>query len=262
LPQGIATRSPNIGPENVLSAPIVQWELLSFLPRFCYLFHPMHCPFCEAEKERLKVIDSRTCDGGRAIRRRRECLECHKRFTTYEKIEQNIRLSVVKKDGRRVPWDARKIFVGLERACFKRPVPQSELQRIVDEVQEEIFKTHDREVSSSAVGKLVTERLRRVDQVAYVRFASVYKQFKTLEELVDEAKAVLDSRRYEDPTQGRLFLDQSAPPVESGADGAADSAPDAAAPAPAKRRGRQTRNGSSAAGDPAHPETAAVPTQA
>jgi transcriptional repressor NrdR len=219
----------------------------------------MHCPFCEAEKERLKVIDSRTCDGGRAIRRRRECLECHKRFTTYEKIEQNVRLSVIKKDGRRVPWDARKIYIGLERACFKRPVPQSELQRIVDEIQEEVFKTHDREVSSSAVGQLVTERLRRVDQVAYVRFASVYKQFKTLEELVDEAKAVLDSRRYEDPTQGRLFLEQPGVPGESDVS-AGDSASDGAAPAPPKRRGRSAKNGSPHDSAVRSEPTGAVPT--
>ena len=167
----------------------------------------MHCPFCDAEKEFLKVIDSRTCEGGKAIRRRRQCVKCRKRFTTYEKIEQNIRLSVVKKDGSRMPWDQKRIFVGLERACFKRPVPESELQRIVEEVEEEVFKTYDREVPSEAVGKLVTERLRRVDQVAYVRFASVYKEFKTLEELVDEAKAVIDARRYEDPSQGILFVE-------------------------------------------------------
>jgi transcriptional repressor NrdR len=178
----------------------------------------MRCPFCEAEKEYLKVIDSRTCEGGKAIRRRRQCIRCKKRFTTYEKVEQNIRLSVVKKDGRRMPWDQKRIFVGLERACFKRPVPESDLQRIVEEVEEEIFKTYDREVPSEAVGRLVTERLRRVDQVAYVRFASVYKEFKTLEELVDEAKAVIDARRYEDPTQGILFVDPAAtkPEEESG----------------------------------------------
>lgn len=167
----------------------------------------MQCPFCEAEKERLKVIDSRTCDGGKAIRRRRQCLQCSKRFTTYEKVEQNIRLSVVKKDGRRVPWDQKKVYVGLERACFKRPVAQSDLQRIVDEVEEEIFRKYDREVPSGAVGALVTDRLRRVDQVAYVRFASVYKQFKTLEELIAEAKAVMDARLFEDPSQGVLWVD-------------------------------------------------------
>jgi transcriptional repressor NrdR len=181
----------------------------------------MRCPFCEAEKESLKVIDSRTCEGGRAIRRRRECLRCGKRFTTYEKIEQNVRLSVVKKDGRRMPWDQKKIFSGLERACFKRPIPEAELRRVVDDVEEEIFKHYDREVPSDVVGRLVTERLRRLDQVAYVRFASVYRQFKTLEELVDEAKAVMDARRFEDPSQGRLFVDPA--PAAGGAAGAAQS---------------------------------------
>src|SRR5205085_10562041 len=96
---------------------------------------------------------------------------------------------------------------GLERACFKRPVPESELLRIADEVEDEIFKTHDREVPSTLVGEMVTDRLRRVDQVAYVRFASVYRQFKTLEELMDEARAVIDARRFEDPSQGRLFIE-------------------------------------------------------
>jgi transcriptional repressor NrdR len=170
----------------------------------------MHCPFCNADKESLKVIDSRTCEGGRSIRRRRECLKCEKRFTTYERIEDPIRLIVIKRDGRRVPWDRAKILTGLERACFKRPVPESELLRIVDEVEEEVFKTHEREVPSTLVGTQVTDRLRRIDQVAYVRFASVYKQFKTLEELVDEAKAVIDARRFEDPTQGKLFIEAQA----------------------------------------------------
>src|SRR2546423_1170175 len=168
----------------------------------------MHCPFCNAEKESLKVIDSRTCEGGRAIRRRRECLKCDKRFTTYERIEANVRLTVVKKDGRRIPWDRNKILTGLERACYKRPVPESELLRIADEVEEEIKGTYDREVPATAIGELVTDKLRRVDQVAYVRYASVYREFKTLEDLVEEAKAVLDARRYEDPPgQGRLFIE-------------------------------------------------------
>ena len=167
----------------------------------------MHCPFCDADKESLKVIDSRTCENGRAIRRRRECVLCNKRFTTYERVEETVRLMVIKRDGRRVPWDRAKILTGLERACFKRPVPESELFRIVDEVEEEVFKTFDREVPTTVVGELLTRHLRRVDQVAYVRFASVYKSFKTLEELVDEAKAVIDMKRYEDPSQGTLFVE-------------------------------------------------------
>jgi transcriptional repressor NrdR len=171
----------------------------------------MRCPYCEADKDSLKVLDSRTCEGGRAIRRRRQCTRCEKRFTTYERVEETNRLVVVKKDGRRVPWDRQKILTGLERACFKRPVADDELLRIVDEVEEEISHTHDREVPSTVIGTLVSDRLRRLDQVAYVRFASVYRQFKTLEELVHEAQSVLDARRFEDPTQGRLFIEERRP---------------------------------------------------
>jgi transcriptional repressor NrdR len=173
----------------------------------------MRCPFCDAEKESLQVIDSRTCEGGKAVRRRRKCLGCSKRFTTYERVEQAKRLMVVKRDGRRIPWNKEKILTGLERACFKRPVPETELLRIADEVEEEAFSGHDREIPTTVVGEMVTNRLRRVDQVAYVRFASVYKHFKTLEELVDEARAVLDARRFEDPDQGRLFLEEGRPVV-------------------------------------------------
>ena len=207
----------------------------------------MRCPFCDADKESLKVIDSRTCEGGRSIRRRRECTQCDKRFTTYERIEDTVKLIVVKKDGRRVPWDRSKILSGLERACFKRPVPASELLRIVDEVEEEIFKTHDREVPSTMVGSLVTDRLRRVDQVAYVRFASVYRQFKTLEELVDEAKSVLDARRFEDPDQGRLFVE---PATNGNGAHAADEA-DSAGDKPKRRGGKARSSVPAAAVNPA-----------
>lgn len=178
----------------------------------------MRCPFCEAEKESLKVIDSRTCDSGKSIRRRRECLKCSKRFTTYERIEEHVRLTVVKRDGTRVPWDRTKILTGLERACFKRPVPEGELARVVEEVEDEVFKSHDREVLTTFIGQLVSDKLRRIDQVAYVRFASVYRQFKTLEELVDEARAVLDAKRFEDPQQGKLFIDQPSRAGSNGSD--------------------------------------------
>ena len=197
----------------------------------------MHCPFCNADKESLKVIDSRTCEGGRSIRRRRECLNCNKRFTTYERIEDPIKLIVVKKDGRRVPWDRTKITSGLERACFKRPVPESELLRIADEVEEEVFKTHDREVPSALIGNLVTDKLRRVDQVAYVRFASVYRQFKTLEELVDEAHAVINAQRFEDPSQGKLFIEELQGNGESKAAAGTELPPKKNA-----REGQQTSN--------------------
>jgi len=179
----------------------------------------MRCPFCDGEKESLKVIDSRTCEQGRAIRRRRQCLQCSRRFTTYERIEENNRLSVIKKDNRRVPWDKNKILSGLMRACFKRPVAEADVQRIADEVEEEVFRTHDREVRSETIGRLVTERLRLLDQVAYVRFASVYRQFKTLEELVEEARAVLETQRRDDPRQGRLFVEPVGAPECDGLDG-------------------------------------------
>jgi transcriptional repressor NrdR len=191
----------------------------------------MRCPFCNAEKESLMVIDSRACEGGRAIRRRRKCENCSKRFTTYERIEQHLKLTVVKKDGRRVPWNRQTILSGLERACFKLPVPASELLRIVDEVEEEIFATHDREVQSSVIGQLVIEHLRRVNKVAYVRFASVYRQFRTVEEVMDAAQAVLEARRFEDPTQGKLFIEEPA----RGANGHSPK-PAAAEEPPRKRR--------------------------
>jgi transcriptional repressor NrdR len=195
----------------------------------------MRCPFCDAEKESLKVIDSRACEGGRAIRRRRACEHCSKRFTTYERIEQHAKLFVVKKDGRRVPWDRARILSGLERACFKRPVPESELIRITDEVEDEIFANFDREVPTDAIGQLVIDHLRRMDQVAYVRFASVYRQFKTLEELVTEARAVLDARRYEVPGQGRLFIDES-----GGANGRSHEGAQQPSEKPAPKRAKRT----------------------
>jgi transcriptional repressor NrdR len=187
----------------------------------------MRCPFCDADKESLKVIDSRACEGGRAIRRRRECLRCNKRFTTYERIEDQIKLTVIKKDGSRVPWERAKVMEGLERACYKRPVEAGELQRIVEEVEDEIFRVLDKELPSAVIGQLVTDKLRRVDQVAYVRFASVYRQFKTLDDLVQEAKAVLDAQRYEVPGQGRLFIEPPAVAAGENGEGKNGSAPEA-----------------------------------
>ena len=172
----------------------------------------MRCPFCSADKESLQVIDSRTCDNGRSIRRRRKCVNCGKRFTTYERVEQTTRLMVIKKDGRRVPWDKEKILTGLERACFKRPVPEEEITKAADEVEEEVRAAYDREVPSTAIGQMVVDKLRRLDQVAYVRFASVYREFKTLEHLVAEPRAVIEARHYDDvPGQGKLFVEPSGP---------------------------------------------------
>jgi transcriptional repressor NrdR len=165
----------------------------------------MRCPYCDADKDQLKVIDSRSCDAGKAIRRRRHCLSCQKRFTTYERVERRINLIVIKRDGRRQPWDREKILAGLERAAFKRPISEAALVNLRDEVEDEIFQSPHREVSSDLIGRRVAERLRKLDQVAYVRFASVHKRFKTLDEFADEVQAVKDADKLEDPEQGRLF---------------------------------------------------------
>jgi transcriptional repressor NrdR len=203
----------------------------------------MRCPFCDADKESLKVIDSRACEGGRAIRRRRECVKCSKRFTTYERVEQQMKLTVVKKDGRRMPWNRASIRNGLERACFKLSVPESELLRIVDEVEEEVFATYDREVPSSAIGQLVIDHLRRVDKVAYVRFASVYREFRTVQEVMDEARAVLDAHRFEDPGQGRLFIDEAARKSENGHGKVAEEAKEPKKPTRHRKADKTPANG-------------------
>jgi transcriptional repressor NrdR len=171
----------------------------------------MRCPYCDADKDQLKVIDSRSCDAGKAIRRRRHCIGCQKRFTTYERVERRTNLIVIKRDGRRQPFDRDKILAGLERACFKRPISEAALMNLRDEVEDEIFQSPHREVSSDLIGRRVSQRLRKLDQVAYVRFASVHKRFKTLNEFTDEVQAVKDADKLEDPEQGRLFPAEDSP---------------------------------------------------
>lgn len=164
----------------------------------------MRCPFCQTDSD--KVIDSREADEGRVVRRRRQCLTCGKRYTTYEHIEARRRLSVIKRDGSRVPYERTKMLTGLELACFKRPLSAQQLNQLVDEVEEHIFKTYDREVASAEIGRLIADRLKRLDHVAYVRFASVYKQFRDLDDLLDEVRDVLQaSEPVNGPDQGRLF---------------------------------------------------------
>lgn len=163
----------------------------------------MHCPFCGANND--KVIDSRASDEGRAIRRRRHCHNCRKRFTTREHVEPIVRIQVVKKDGSRVPYDRRKLVSGLEKACYKRPVSVQALEEIVDDVEEELFNRSERELAAADIGRAVAERLKEVDQVAYVRFASVYKQFRDLDDFLDEVREVLESSPQDFPQQGRLF---------------------------------------------------------
>jgi len=164
----------------------------------------MRCPFCEHDRD--KVVDSRAIESGRSIRRRRECLKCNRRFTTYEHVEDSPRLTVVKKDGSRVPYTRAKIITGLEKACYKRPVSADQLTAIAESVEEELFQRGDKEVPAVQIGQMLAERLRNVDQVAYVRFASVYRQFRNVEDLLDEVKEVIaNSAPPPPPEQGNLF---------------------------------------------------------
>lgn len=144
----------------------------------------MRCPFCKEEQD--KVIDSRSSDGGRIIRRRRQCLACNKRFTTYEKTSESFRMYVIKKDNSRVPYDREKIIAGLQKACYKRSVSAEQVRQIADKVEEDIFRNFDKEVTSSFIGESVIKHLRDVDKVAYIRFASVYRDFKDAGDLIDE----------------------------------------------------------------------------
>ena len=148
----------------------------------------MKCPFCGHENTR--VIDSRPADDNSSIRRRRVCDECDKRFTTYEKVE-TIPLIIIKKDNNRETYDRAKIEAGILRACHKRPVSAAQISNIVDEVETAIFAYEDREIPSNIIGELIMEKLKGLDAVAYVRFASVYREFKDVNTFMDELKKVL-----------------------------------------------------------------------
>ena len=148
----------------------------------------MRCPYCGYKED--KVVDSRSTAEDSAVRRRRECLKCGKRFTTYEYVEE-VSLAVTKKDGRHEPFDRKKIVAGIMRACEKRPVSIEKIEEIVTQVERAIQKKSDREVASSRIGELVMEKLKALDDVAYVRFASVYRQFKDVNQFMSELKDVL-----------------------------------------------------------------------
>ena len=149
----------------------------------------MKCPFCGHDNTR--VIDSRPAEDNNSIRRRRVCDECDKRFTTYEKIE-TIPLIIIKKDNNRETYDRSKIEAGVLRACHKRPVSAGQLERLVEEVETEIFNMEEKEISTQDIGELVMNKLKDVDAVAYVRFASVYREFKDINTFMDELKKILD----------------------------------------------------------------------
>ena len=148
----------------------------------------MKCPYCGYSES--KVIDSRPADENSSIRRRRECLACGKRFTTYATVE-SLPMVVVKKDGSRQSFDRRKVLGGMIRACEKRPVPLAELEKIAEEIEQDLQNSMEREVSTETIGEKVMERLRNVDQVAYVRFASVYRQFKDIDTFMTELNKLL-----------------------------------------------------------------------
>jgi transcriptional repressor NrdR len=151
----------------------------------------MKCPFCTYEES--KVVDSRHSEDGLSIRRRRECLQCGKRFTTYETVE-SLPIVVVKKDGRRQTFDRNKVLNGMVRACEKRPVPLASLEQAAMEVEQIVQNSLEREVQSDYIGQLVMDRLKPLDEVSYVRFASVYRQFKDINSFMNELNKILEEK--------------------------------------------------------------------
>ncbi len=151
----------------------------------------MKCPFCSHTED--KVIDSRSSNEDKSVRRRRECMKCKKRFTTYEYIEE-VPLMVIKKDGRREAFDRNKIISGILKACEKRPVSMEKVEAVVDRVEKELQKSFDKEVKAQVIGELVMDYMHKVDEVAYVRFASVYRQFKDINQFMKELKDLLSKR--------------------------------------------------------------------
>jgi transcriptional repressor NrdR len=151
----------------------------------------MKCPFCNEQD--TKVIDSRSSDDNSSIRRRRQCITCGKRFTTYEKLE-TMPLMVIKKDRSREAYDRSKIEAGIVHSCHKRPVSTQQINQIVDEIENQIFNMEDKEVETSAIGELVMKKLKDLDEVAYVRFASVYREFKDVNTFVEEISHLLKNR--------------------------------------------------------------------
>ena len=150
----------------------------------------MRCPFCKHDE--TKVIDSRTSQDF-AIRRRRECLDCNRRFTTYERIEESP-IKVIKKDGSRVPFDRKKLRAGIEKACYKRPVSNEQIENLIGSVEAEIFEEGLRELPSRQIGEIVFNSLRELDHVAFVRFASVYREFQDGNDFVDELQPILNDQ--------------------------------------------------------------------
>ena len=163
----------------------------------------MLCPSCKENAN--KVIDSRLTEGGAAIRRRRVCLACNRRFTTKERVEQELRLTVIKASGLRVPYNRDNVLRGAERACYKLDITDEQLQQLVDRVEEELFSRHDREVTTEDIGRYVSQQLRSLHQVAYVRFMSVYRKYRTVDEFIEEVGEVRARIAQDSPEQQSLF---------------------------------------------------------
>lgn len=162
----------------------------------------MICPYCNANND--KVIDSRESDAARVVRRRRECLACSKRFTTYERVEQTARLVVIKRDGTRVPFNRDNLMRGIMAAFGKRPIPEDAKDHMVDQIEEELHREYDREVESRIIGERVMMKLKDIDEVAYIRFASEYRKFKSVDDLLGELE-LLQKRVKDVKNQQKLF---------------------------------------------------------
>ena len=162
----------------------------------------MRCPFCASDDSR--VIDTRSAEGG--IRRRRECQDCQRRFTTYERVA-SLRLMVIKQDGRREPFDRDKILRGIQIACAKRPIETESIEELVSGIESELYHRGSREVTSREIGEMVMQNLRRLDEVAYIRFATIYRKFADVEDLADEIESLLERRQREAILQAQMRLD-------------------------------------------------------
>lgn len=164
----------------------------------------MRCPYCDADNDR--VLDSRASEDGRSIRRRRMCNHCQRRFTTYERVEEST-IAVIKKGNVREPFSREKISRGLERACWKRPISAEQIRKIVSLVEAEIYQEYEDEVPSVAIGEIVMRHLAELDQVAYVRFASVYREFKDLNDFVSELRPIMRPKKRVEPLTERPGVD-------------------------------------------------------
>lgn len=164
----------------------------------------MRCPSCKAQNKD-RVVDSRATQGAAVIRRRRECMACGRRFTTKERVEEELRLVVTKRDGSREPYEREKVMRGILRASYKLPIDEDRIEHLVDDVEEDIFANHDREVSSEQIGEFIIRRLRDLNHVAYVRFMAVYRQYRDVAEFVDEIQNVKELAATQVPNQQTLF---------------------------------------------------------